>query len=300
MANEILAQVEAITGTDVLTPATHDFFKTMQRKAPKDVLQRQTGMKFGAHTKYLVYNVPVSGAFKEELELLQITDVQFGSRGCKVKRMLEYRDWVLSKSNRFMFWCGDNVDAWAMWSPGTAWDQMFDPQHQVMRFVEAWLPARHRILGYVGGNHERRAIPGFGDLGILIASLLGIPYSNGRQLIDIYYGDHNPFKTELWHGMGGARTKGTIAQKLDRMMQNGDSQLYLMGHHHQAMVIPTYKEIRHNRANKVMLQKSMGAVGTSFLETWNTYGEVAGYSGSDVLMARAILEPNGKWGLSLK
>jgi hypothetical protein len=44
----------------------------------------------------------------------------------------------------------------------------------------------------------------------------------------------------------------------------------------------------------------MGAVGTSFLETWGTYGEIAGFESSDVMMGRAILEPTGHWELTLR
>lgn len=297
MANEIVEIIKAVKGARDLTTKTQDFLGRLTDSMPPNILIPQTGMHYGEQSKYVAYEVPDSF---DEIELLQITDVQFGHRECKYKRVVEYRDWVLAKDNRFMLWCGDNVDAWAMWSPGTPWDQLFDPMSQVMRFVEVWAPARHRILGYVGGNHERRAIPGFGDLGTLIASLLRVPYSNGRQMIDPYYGEHDPFKITLWHGAGGARTKGTVAQILDRFMQHGDSQLYLMGHVHQALVMPTWKEVRQPRSRKLKLMKSMGAVGTSFLETWGTYGEVAGYSSSDVMMARAILERNGKWGLSLK
>jgi hypothetical protein len=152
----------------------------------------------------------------------------------------------------------------------------------------------------VGGNHERRAIPAFGDLGTLIAMLLQIPYSNGRQMVDIHYGQHQPFTTNLWHGTGGARTKGTVAQILYRFMMQGDAHLYLMGHVHQAMVMPLWKEIRDTRNQKLKLRKSMGAVGTSFLETWGTYGEIAGFESSDVMMGRAILEPTGHWELTLR
>ncbi|KKL48236.1 hypothetical protein LCGC14_2327560, partial [marine sediment metagenome] len=133
-----------------------------------------------------------------------------------------------------------------------------------------------------------------------IATMLKIPYSNGRQLIDIHFGDHRPFKASLWHGRGAARTKGTIAQTLQRFMQQGDSQLYLMGHLHQALILPDWKEYRHPVRNTIELKKVIGAVGSSFMETWGTYGEVAGYSAGDVMMARTVLERNEKWEVTLR
>lgn len=297
METTLIQALSAHSRSKNLAPATQEWLNRIAEQLKPFEPKLTTSMQYGEQSKMVTWNfddVDIKGS----LELVHITDVQFGHRECKYERVEEYRDWVLSSPNRYMLWGGDNVDAWAMWSPGTAFDQIANPQSQVYRFCEVWAPARHRVLGYVGGNHERRAIPGFGDLGVLISSLLGIPYSDGKQLVDIKFGKHRPFKVSLWHGRGGARTKGTIAQTLHRFMGQGDSQLYLMGHLHQAMVIPEWKEYR--TGGKLKLEKVIGAIGTSFLNTWGTYGEIAGYSGSDVLMARAVLEDNGRWQVSLK
>ena len=260
-----------------------------------DKYRRHGSMVIGEQTKYVTWELPTTF---DTVELTQLTDVQFGHVRCKYRRVVEYRDWILAKPNRFMIWTGDMVDAHALWSPGRAIEQIGDPMSQIFKFVELWAPARDRILGYVGGNHERRAIPGFGDLGVLLASLLRIPYSNGRQLIDIEYGEFKPFKVTQWHGRGGARTKGTVAQVLSRFASTGDSHLYLMGHLHQPMIIPGWKEVR--RGRRIVLQKYFAALGSSFMELWGSYGEVAGYEGSDVLMPRAVLEPSGHWELTLR
>lgn len=232
------------------------------------------------------------------LELLQITDAQFGHVCCKVERLIEYRDWVLKAPNRYMIWTGDNIDAAHMNSKGTTWENTGSPQRQLFDFCQLWAPARHRILGYVGGNHERRTLTTFGDLGITIAALLRIPYSRGKQLIDITFGEHKPFQISQWHGTGGARTKGSVAQMLYRFASEGDSQVYLTGHLHQALLIPFFKERRGARGVRAV--KTVAACGTSFLETWGSYGEVSGYGPSDVLMPRIVLEKNGKWEVSIR
>lgn len=257
-----------------------------------------SGMVYGQQIKYVRWEF--SPRKFDQIELLQMTDMQFGHVDCKYERVIEYRDWVLAEPNRFMLWTGDNTDAWAMWSPGRPFDQIADPQGQVFKFCETWAPARHRILGYVGGNHERRAIPGFGDLGLLIATLLKIPYSNGRQMIDVAYGKHDPFTIALWHGTGGARTKGAVAQVLDRFLGRENAQLCLMGHLHQPMILPAWREVRDHARQRLVLQKRFGAISSSFLETWNTYGEIAGFSAHDVLMARAVLDPDGHWEVTLR
>lgn len=281
-----------------LIDQTVSYLDKLAARMGKNVHPMTSGMLYGEQAKYVSWEIPTKRF--DTIELIQITDVQFGHIGCKVDRVLEYRDWVLAKPNRFMLWTGDNVDAWAMWSPGRAFDQIADPQSQVFQFCELWAPARHRILGYVGGNHERRAIPGFGDLGVLISTLLKIPYSDGRQMVDVHFGEHKPFRISLWHGAGGARTKGTVAQTLARFMEQGDSQLYLMGHVHQPLLIPTWKEIRDVENRQLTLRKSIGVVGSSFMETYGTYGEIAGFSSGDVMMGNARLEKNGRWEVSLR
>ena len=300
MAESLSASVQEATGRESLTPRTLDYLRTLQGLHEPDVLQINTGMHHGEQVKYVTVRVPEKEAKKwGQLELIQLTDMQFGHRSCKVPRVIEYRDWILKEPNRFVFLTGDCIDAATIFSPGTPWDSLFGPQSQAYRFAEIMAPMRHRILGYVGGNHERRAMPAFGDIGVLLAVLLRIPYSDGQQAVDIYFGEHKPFKTLLWHGTGGARTKGAVAQVLDRFMQKGDSQLFLMGHLHQGLVMPGWRMYRDGK-NGLALQKIMGAIGTSFLEYYGSYGEVMGLNPSDVVMARALLDLNGKWELTLR
>lgn len=293
---------EALAGysSTEMAHKTRSFLAVLQDKFEPESFRMYLSPDSAEQSKYVTVRFDEKFAKKHQsIEIVQLTDIQFGNKGCKLSRVVEYRDWVLSSPNRFVLMTGDNIDAATVFSPGTPWDNLFGPQSQAYRFAEIFAPARHRILGYVGGNHERRAMPTFGDVGTLIAILLQIPYSCGKQVIDIHFGSHKPFKVSLWHGTGGARTKGAVAQVLDRFMQWGDSQLYLMGHLHQGMVLPAWREVR-DGLGELKLEKKMGALGTSFLETWGTYGEVAGFQPHDVMMARAVLENSGKWELTLR
>lgn len=277
---------------------TIDTVRQLQDKLQEYPIRHSTGMHYGSEAKY------VSWYFDDNkfdtVELLHVTDVQFGHIECRVHRVQEYIQWVLKEPQRFILFGGDNVDSANVMSPGTPWENLCDPQSQVYRFCELFAPVRHRILGYCGGNHERRGIKTFGDLGLLIATLLRIPYSAGKQLIDIHFGKHKPFKVSLWHGTGGARTAGAKMQMLHRFMQEGDSQVYLVGHLHDALVKFDWRSTRKLGRNDVHMTKIAGAMSSSFLSHWGTYAEVAGLSPSDVLMARIVLEPDAEWGISLK
>lgn len=235
----------------------------------------------------------------ETLEILQVTDVQFGHKACDLETLNKYLAWVLSEENRYIVLGGDLVDAGHVQSKGSPFEQIGDPQQEVWSFCKLFAPVRHRVLGYVGGNHERRSIPTFGDIGKSIATILELPYSPGKQHIDIIFGDHKPFKISMWHGGGGGSTKGTLANGLVRFMNQADSQLYLLGHLHQAMVVQESREVRGKK--KMELQKIVGARGSSFLKHYGTYAEVIlGTNAQTIQMPRAVLERNGHWELTLR
>lgn len=277
----------------------HEFSRKLEIQKPD--FTRYTGTHIGEQSKY------VSCRFSDKqakqwgsVELIHVTDVQHGHVRCNVKREIEYRDWVLSKPNRFMLWGGDNVDAYRVGSPGEPWENWFSPQKQVYQFCQVWAPAAHRILGYVGGNHERRGNAAFGDLGTLIATLLQVPYSGGQQAVDIHFGQHKPFAVHLWHGRGAAQTKGAKINMVHDTMKKSTADLILVGHLHDPMVTFDWKIIRDPNNFTLKLKKQAGAMSSSFLEFFGGYAEVLGMSPSDVMMARAILTPNGKWELTLK
>lgn len=279
------------------TASTQNYLTRLWDSAPADVLDLKGSMQYGDELKYITARFDPKD-YPTEIELIMITDTQYGHVTCNVPRIIEFRDWVLKKPNRFVVFGGDMVDAATVLSIASPYENTEEPQGQVFRFAELMMPIRHRVIGYVGGNHERRSVKTFGDLGHLIATLLKIPYSSGRQFIDIHYGDHQPFKVDLWHGGTGSRTKGAKAQMLHRFMCQGEGQLYLCGHLHDVVLLFDWRQRRRNR--KIFLEKFAGVMSSSFLEYWGSYAEVSGMAPSDTMMARAVLEPNGKWMISLK
>lgn len=278
--------------------STLNLLKRLQASLPAYAAEPSTGMHYGQECKYVSWRFD-HRRFRS-LEILHITDIQFGHVECRVHRLKEYIDYVLSKPNRYVVLGGDLIDASTVMSPGSPWENICGPQSQVYKLCELLAPMRARILGYVGGNHERRGLKTFGDLGVLIATILQIPYSGGMQLVDIHYGNHRPFKLNLWHGIGSAQTKGAKAQMIARFMEKGDAQLYLVGHLHDLLLLGGWRTLRKPGANNVHIEKIFGGMSSSFLSFWGTYAEVAGLSTSDVAMLRAVLEPSGSWEVTIR
>lgn len=243
--------------------------------------------------KYLSYQF--DSRELKRVELMHLTDLQIGSKGFKRARFVEYRDWLLSEPNRFVFLGGDIIDAATVLSVASPYENTKEPMYQAEEAVELLKPLAQadRLLGYVGGNHERRTCKAWGDSAYGIAKELRVPYSRGVQHIDIHYGEHKPFKVSLWHGVGGARTKGAKAQMLHRFMGQADSQLYLVGHLHDALMLMDWRQIR--KGKSIKLTKIAGCMSSSFQAYWNSYAETYAMAPSDTMMARCVLDPSGHW-----
>jgi hypothetical protein len=278
--------------------STLDLLKSIRSKFQKLPLKVRYSMPFLQEYKSVTY-VATPKQF-DTMEIIHITDTQQGHRACNMKRLTEYRDWVLKEKNRFMVFGGDMGDFGTKISVGSPWEQMFQPDQAVYQIADFWAPARHRILGYVGGNHERRTTLTYGDAGLALACALEIPYSCGKQYINIVYGDHNPFTIHLWHGKGAAQTAGAKMNLIDRTMRDeADAHLTLIGHLHDPMVkFMSRKRLQPNGDIKFI--KTGGAMSSSFLDYWGTYAEVMNLQVSPLMMARTILEPNGHWELTLR
>lgn len=256
------------------------------------------GMVIDGQARYVTWDF--SSLPFDSVEILQITDIQFGHKQCNEEKLHEYLAWVLGQENRFILLGGDLVDAGHKQSKGSPFEQIGDPQEEMWRFIKLFAPYRHRTLGYVGGNHERRSLETFGDLGQSIATILKLPYSPGKQHVDILFGEHKPFKITQFHGRGASRTKGAITNVIVDLMRQSDSQLYLTGHLHQAQTVVDWREYRDGRGGMAQ-QKIIGGMGSSFLKHYGTYAEVVmALNPQGIMMHRLILYPNGHWEVTLK
>lgn len=253
--------------------------------------------------KYVEYDFNDPTRFKNApntIELTHLTDLQYGSKQFERDRFLAHREWILSSPYRFVFLGGDLIDAATVLSVASPYDNTVEPIDQVDEVVELLEPLadKGRLLGYVGGNHERRTIKTYGDCGRTIARELKVPYSRGVQLIDIHFGEHKPLKVSIWHGGGSARTKGAKAQMLHRFMQQADSQIYFVGHLHDVVVLYDWRQQR--VGNRIKLQKIAGVMSSSFQGYWGSYAEVSAMSPSDSMMGRVLVDKKGGWELTLR
>lgn len=279
--------------------STFSKLEEIQSKIKKYLPSVMESMVINGEARYLSWDF--SQLDFNELNILQLTDIQYGHKQCREDKLTEYINWVLADESRYVVLGGDLVDAGHAQSKGSPFEQIGDPQEEIWKLASILAPLRHRILAYTGGNHERRSLPTFGDIGKSLATILQLPYSPGKQHLDITFGQHAPFKISMHHsGPGGGGTVGSLANGLAKLMAQGDSQLYLCGHLHRAMVLTDFRESR-TGTGEMKLQKIVGARGSSFLGHYGTYAEVImSVNPQAVMMPLATLEKDGHWSVNTK
>lgn len=266
------------------------------------VAERRLGMAApGGANAYVEWVFPEAECARwRTLSILQLTDVQFGSMYCNVRKLDAYLRWALAAPSRYLVLGGDLVEGFNfLASPGSPYEQAADPHTCLGGFVARFVPVAHRVLGMVSGNHERR-FRAFGDLTRLLAELLQVPWTVGRQHIAVRFGAHQPFKIALHHGRGSAQTRGSVVNALERAALADDSDLFLMGHLHQANTIHIPRSIWDPERREMVLRDSWAAMGSSFLDYWGSYADMAGYRQSKLSMPLAVLDAKGGWSISLK
>jgi predicted phosphodiesterase len=235
----------------------------------------------------------------DEIEIYQVTDVQYGTRTCDKSLFHNYRDFILARENRLALWTGDMVNLNTKISLGSTFEEEGDPQSVIWSFVEEAAPMAHRVLSYVGGNHERRTEATFGDAGITISTLLGIPYSPGKQHIDIEFGSWKNFKITQFHGATGGSTNSSVASSLTKLMQQGDSHLYTMGHLHTPQIVTDCREERNYQTRDINMVTVCAGMSSSFLDYYGSYGETRGFRAKATGFLRTIVRRDMTWEVTI-
>lgn len=294
MVSSIVSKVSEIARVRHLTPQTEESIRHLMALMKPRPFKLTTAIHMDGNSKQVKIDFRDSEWKKwPHIELVGLADVQWGQKAVKIETLASFVDWILDKPYRFVAGIGDWIDAAHALTPGSSFDNLFNAQSQIFTFCELIAPMAHRILGSVGGNHERRGVPFFGDLGHMIAVLLQLPYSDGRQMVRIHYGAHDPFMLLLSHGHARAKTIGALGQIMERRMRLANAHLYLTGHNHQGIMVPKFREI--HSEGSIRKELYIGAAGTSFLETYGTYAEWMEFESYETIMPLARIFPKGGW-----
>ena len=293
---------EALEHVDLKSPL-HMMAGRIKKHFKKAAFSSSGGMLVAGQHKFLTHEFPDSFTKKfPQLEVIFLSDVQYGHNECRVDKLIEYRDWIAAEPNRFCIFGGDMVDGWRVGSPGPGYDNWCQPSSQVFQFCELMAPIRHKILGSVGGNHERRGQAGGVDLGKLISFILEIPYSEGAQMISLKYGKHTQETQQLgqfdiyaWHGSGAAASPGGRVNMTLKAVPNDEAKMYFSGHIHHPHVWPNWRTRRDHKRQKMWHEKYYVVSASHFLNFYGTYAEVFGATYTGLMMPVALIFADGRY-----
>jgi hypothetical protein len=224
-------------------------------------------------------------------------DEQLGHVTCDEARIVKDIAWVEKNPQCLVMLLGDAIDAATDRSPGSLRENKVAPIKQATQYIQMHQSIRDRIVGYVGGNHERRIDKALSEGGAgvrLIADGLStpdhrIPFSSGILLLDAYWRGHL-WTFTLFHGAGAAATAGSKVQRLQRNLMLTDSLITLSGHLHDEMKTSRRFVTRYKNGVKITKQTALQC--GSYLGYMGSYGEVAGMSptGPDMIVIELLAD----------
>jgi len=135
-------------------------------------------------------------------------------------------------------------------------DQLSNPFYrQALRFAKVWAPTHGKWALHIDGNHEGKASSMFLCCPTqTIADRLGGSYIGGTDqsgwlIVRLNSGGKPRFSFRIYiqHGWGGGETRGSDANKLQRLMWRKEAHLVVMGHSHRPMTLSETVEFVNNR-----------------------------------------------------
>src|SRR5437660_3162115 len=87
----LMSNLATVPSADENLSTTVDRMALLRKQFKKNPLEVSYGMRFADQFKRVIHTASTKKF--DEIELLHITDVQYGAVSCSEKRMLEYRDW---------------------------------------------------------------------------------------------------------------------------------------------------------------------------------------------------------------
>ena len=203
--------------------------------------------------QHLIEAVPESTAdlrtSRDEVWLMPIGDIQWGTHDCDVDRVRRHVEWGLEHGVYFLG-MGDYID-FASPSSRRAMHHALAEAYDVVRLslddmatelVQRFLEetgigqAKDRFLGLLSGHHFWQFQDGTTSDSVL-ANELRTPFLGSCAFVRLRL---PATEVTIWchHGVGGGITLGAPLNRLERLVSAFDADIYLIGHHHKLVAAP--------------------------------------------------------------
>lgn len=223
----------------------------------------------------------------ETLNLYVLADAHIGSPNCNYKQIDKFINEVLSKENNYVILNGDLAENCIEGSKSDIYTQALSPMDQIKEIARILKPIKNRILGAVYGNHEQRSYRKTGlDMTYLaLVELLGSEkanriYAKDTCLLFVEFGRNNGrnnrrtiYSIFFSHGTSGGGTVGGKANRLDKMSNIMNADVFIHSHTHMPLVFKQntsnvdYRNKKLNQKTSLFVNSNAFLVG-GYAEAW--------------------------------
>ena len=216
------------------------------------------------------------------IKVWAIADVHIGAKESNISAFTSLLGRVRNDDDSYVVLCGDIVNNGLKDSLTNVYEETMPPSAQIDLAVELLEPVKDKILGAVGGNHERRTKRNADiDIMLYICSLLKVPeiYRPNLAFIRVNLERGN---TKDHYALLLAHGKTANKQKYFSYAIEGVDAL-ICGHLHQGNIAKNAKLV-FSASNTVSVKPFINMTATSFL----SYG---GYAAQSLMLPSATSDP---------
>lgn len=172
-------------------------------------------------------------------KIYTLNDWHFGAVNCDQKAIKKYINYIQSQEDAICVCMGDLIENSNKNSVGAGvYSQEGFPDEQLEEVLELLEPIKTKIIGVIGGNHERRAKKDAGiRLDRIMARSLNVQWFNNELMLVLYRNSTAHSKSASFyfnHTTISGKNKATIMNTMDRdVAGKSNFDVYVKAHDHQ-------------------------------------------------------------------
>ena len=218
-----------------------------------------------------------------DARIYAVSDVHIGAREADIDGFSKFLRRVESEPDSYIVICGDVLNNGIRDSITNVYEETMPPSAQVDLAAELLAPLAHKVLGCVGGNHERRSAKAVDlDPMFQVMTLIGKPdlYRPNMAFIRVTLKNDNASKDQYALLLVHGKTENK-KRHFARSVEGVDA--IISGHTHNGLIEkPT--RICFTKQNNVVMKSIVSLTATS----WLKYG---GYAAAGLLLPNTTGNP---------
>ena len=243
--------------------------------------------------------------------LLPIGDVQLGAQGCDIALLKE----TIKRGKdigAYFLGMGDMVDVASpsnreRLQQAVLYDSVYDAleanaQDRVDELMGIFKGTEGRWLGLLSGHHYYQ-FSGGETTDMRLARLLKAPFLGDCafvRLVFTYAHETRPITIWCHHGYGSGQTLAAPLNKVEKIMNTFEADVYLIGHYHRTVAAPSPRLYMTNRRPHRVKEKVRFAACTGgFLKGYEAGSKVMGKVGGSYVEKR-MLPPLARGGIAVR